>query len=163
MLNNIKHAPLFLLSFSMFLYHSNVSNPVSDKFISTQTMRNTHLDFGEELAEAATRIDLQTLGELQDELHDDGLMCHLLHERVFLTHTHTHGSITHKSPSTTHTPARQIHTHMRYLLHLQVDAHDDQIVCRFLTDQVRIVRQVLLRVVPAPQHPCAHTHTRELQ
>ena len=42
------------------------------------------LDLAEELAEAAAGVDLEALGQLQDELHDDGLVGHLLHQRVFL-------------------------------------------------------------------------------
>lgn len=43
-----------------------------------------HLDLGEKLAEAGTGVHLQALGQLQDELHDDGLVGHLFHERAFL-------------------------------------------------------------------------------
>lgn len=43
-----------------------------------------YLDLSEELPEAGPGIHLQALGELQDELHDDGLVRHLLHERAFL-------------------------------------------------------------------------------
>lgn len=39
-----------------------------------------------------------------------------------------------------------------HLLHLQVNAPDDQVVGRFLAHQVDIVRQVLLAVIPAAEH-----------
>ena len=43
-----------------------------------------HLDFGEELTEARARIHLEALGQLQDELHDDGLVGDLLHQSLLL-------------------------------------------------------------------------------
>lgn len=45
---------------------------------------DSHLNFGEKLPETSPGIDLEALGQLQDELHDDGLVGDLLHQGVFL-------------------------------------------------------------------------------
>lgn len=44
----------------------------------------THLDLGKELPKAAAGIHLEAFCQLQNELHDNGLMSHLLHQWVFL-------------------------------------------------------------------------------
>lgn len=45
---------------------------------------STHLDFCKEMSEAAFWVDLKRRSQVQYELHDDGLVGHLFHQRMFL-------------------------------------------------------------------------------
>lgn len=49
-----------------------------------EELQQTHLDLGKEMSEAAFWVDLKRRRQVQYELHDDGLVGHLLHQGVFL-------------------------------------------------------------------------------
>lgn len=62
-------------------------NEISSRVIVFDLGNRAHLDFGEELPKASSRVNLQALGQLQDELHHYGLMGHLFHQGMFLRKT----------------------------------------------------------------------------
>lgn len=49
-----------------------------------EELQQPHLDLGKEMSEAAFWVDLKCRSQVQYELHDDGLVGHLLHQGVFL-------------------------------------------------------------------------------
>lgn len=46
--------------------------------------KHSYLNLSKKLAKASTGVNFEAFGKLQNELHDDGLMSHLLHQCVFL-------------------------------------------------------------------------------
>lgn len=43
-----------------------------------------YFNLGKKLTEATTGVHFEAFGQLKNELHDDGLMGHLLHQCMFL-------------------------------------------------------------------------------
>lgn len=56
----------------------------TDKDTGEHAMLTSDLDLWKELSEAASWVDLKCPSQIQDELHDDGLVGHLLHQCMFL-------------------------------------------------------------------------------
>lgn len=56
----------------------------TDKDTTEHALLTTDLDLWKELSEAASWVDLKRLSQIQDKLHDDGLVGHLLHQCMFL-------------------------------------------------------------------------------
>lgn len=48
-----------------------------------------------------------------------------------------------------------------YLLNFKVDAHDNQVVGGLFAYQMRMVREVLLAVIPTSQHACSNESNEE--